>query len=85
MHTNDPKRAFALARQVGSKADKLAVRPKQVKCRSRPLAAIHSLDQMTLHRADSGRSFQVQQSHDSEGRLSGTFQTLTKRTLNAYS
>jgi len=27
----------------------------------------------------------VQQSHDSEGRLSGTFQTLTKRTLNAYS
>jgi hypothetical protein len=51
----------------------------------RPLAAVHSLDQITLHRADSGRSFQVQQSHGSEGRLSGTFQTWFRRTLNAYS
>jgi hypothetical protein len=42
---------------------------------NRPRAAVQSLDQMTLHRADSGRSFQVQQSHDSEGRLSGAFQT----------
>jgi hypothetical protein len=39
------------------------------------VAAVHSLDQIALHRADSGRSFQVQQSHGSEGRLSGTFQT----------
>jgi hypothetical protein len=30
---------------------------------------------MTLHRSDSGHSFQVQQSHGSEGRFSGTFQT----------
>jgi hypothetical protein len=41
----------------------------------RPKPAVHSLDQMNLHRADSGRSFQVQQSHGSEGRFSGTFQT----------
>jgi hypothetical protein len=34
----DPKQAFTLARQVGSNADKLAVRPKQIKCRSRPIA-----------------------------------------------
>jgi hypothetical protein len=43
--------------------------------RGRPKPAVHALDQMTLHRADSGHSFRMQQSHDSEGRFSGTFQT----------
>ena len=37
--------------------------------RKRPKPAVHSLDQITLHRADSGRSFQVQQSHGCERRF----------------
>jgi hypothetical protein len=41
----------------------------QAKWRFRPLAAVHSLDQMTLHRSDSGHSFQVQQSHGCERRF----------------
>jgi hypothetical protein len=41
----------------------------------RPKPVVHSFDQMTHHRSDSGHSFQVQQSHGSEGRFSGTFQT----------
>jgi hypothetical protein len=46
--------------------------------RKRPNPAVHALDRMILHRSDSGHSFQVQQSHGSEGRLSGTFQTLRR-------
>ncbi len=41
----------------------------------RPYAAVHSLDQMTLHSADSGRSFQMQQSHGREGRFIARIQT----------
>jgi hypothetical protein len=73
-----------LAQQVGSNADKLAVRPKQVKCRSRPLAAVHSLDRMIFHRSDSGHSFQVQQSHGSEGRFIAGIQTRFQGAVSAY-
>jgi hypothetical protein len=64
-----------MAKLIGGSADGAAILSKQDTCRFRPKPAVHSLDQMTLHRADSGHSFQVQQSHGSEGRFSGTFQT----------
>jgi hypothetical protein len=41
----------------------------------RPKPAVHSLDQMTLHRSDSGHSFQVQLSHGREGRFIARIQT----------
>jgi hypothetical protein len=63
--------------KVGS-ADKTDLDRNKHDGRSRPKPAVHSLDQMILRRADSGRSFQVQQRHGSEGRLSGRFQTLRR-------
>jgi len=45
-----------------------ASRPSDHGC-ERARVAVHSLDQMILHRADSGHSLQVQQSRGSEGRF----------------
>jgi hypothetical protein len=50
----------------------------------RPKPAVHALDQMTLHRADSGRSFQVQQSHGSERRFIVGIQTRFQGAVSAY-
>jgi hypothetical protein len=52
--------------------------------RFRPLAAVHSLDRMILHRSDSGHSFQVQQSHGSEGRFIVGIQTRFQGSVSAY-
>jgi hypothetical protein len=67
-------RTFAALSTDGSNADKPALGSNSGLWRSRPKPAVHSLDRMILHRSDSGHSFQVQQSHGSEGWLSGTFQ-----------
>ncbi len=52
--------------------------------RKRPKPAVHSLDQMTLHRVDSGRSFQVQQSHGCERRFIACIQTRFHGAVSAY-
>jgi hypothetical protein len=49
--------------------------------RGRPKPAVHSLDQMTFRHADSGHSFQVQQSHGSECRFTVAFQTRCQAVL----
>jgi hypothetical protein len=52
--------------------------------RKRPKPAVHSLDQITLHRSDSGHSFQVQQSHGSERRFIAVIQTRFQGAVSAY-
>jgi hypothetical protein len=50
----------------------------------RPKPALHSVDQMILHRSDSGHSFQVQQSHGSERRFIAGIQTRFQGAVSAY-
>jgi hypothetical protein len=80
----EPMSALANSTFDRAGAAKVGSPPLTSKCawcsigHKRPIAAVHSLDQMILRRADSGHSLQAQQSHGSEGRLSGTFQTLRR-------
>jgi hypothetical protein len=69
----DPKPTLTLVLPDGSYADKTDLDRNKHDGRFRPNPDLHSLDQMTLHRSDSGHSFQVQQSHGCERRfIAGT-------------